>query len=359
MENVVYILGAGFSAPLGLPLISNFIMRAKDMFAEDSVKYESFQVVFDRIREMHVAKTYYSTDLLNIEEILSILEMRHRMAGETTRWFIEFLKDVISFYTPKPPPLNLQYSNWWTAPFRNAHKFTEFVTFTANLLNLQARKHIENELGLTRESLQTSYIVAPEAKYGVISLNYDRVLELAAELFCSPESPSAQCQFRTQFRDVTTQSRCTPLAKLHGSIELNNIIAPTWNKSLSDPLTEVWQGGLTMLRDANAIRIIGYSLPVGDSYIKYLLKAAIIETPNLKRIDVLCLDGDGSVRKRYDELISFPYHRFANSTTEDYLSTVHSLATNTVDQRDTFQYNQLEKAHEAFFSTKALVIVRT
>ncbi|WP_175406349.1 hypothetical protein [Bacillus sp. FJAT-27264] len=29
MEKVVYILGAGFSAPLGIPVMSNFIMKAK------------------------------------------------------------------------------------------------------------------------------------------------------------------------------------------------------------------------------------------------------------------------------------------------------------------------------------------
>jgi len=34
MDKVVYFLGAGFSAPLGLPVTSNFIVKSKDMYAE-------------------------------------------------------------------------------------------------------------------------------------------------------------------------------------------------------------------------------------------------------------------------------------------------------------------------------------
>ena len=32
MDNIVYFLGAGFSAPLGVPTMRNFIVKSKDMF---------------------------------------------------------------------------------------------------------------------------------------------------------------------------------------------------------------------------------------------------------------------------------------------------------------------------------------
>src|SRR5436190_57195 len=103
MENVVYILGAGFSAPLGLSVMNDFLLKAKDMYAMDAKKYAHFESVFQKINSMAVAKSYYDADLFNIEEILSILEMRERLAGADTKIFVEFLCDVVDHYTPAVP----------------------------------------------------------------------------------------------------------------------------------------------------------------------------------------------------------------------------------------------------------------
>jgi len=35
LEKVVYLLGAGFSAPLGLPVMSNFLEKSKDIYFAD------------------------------------------------------------------------------------------------------------------------------------------------------------------------------------------------------------------------------------------------------------------------------------------------------------------------------------
>ena len=35
----VYIVGAGFSAPLGLPVMSNFLMKSKDMYPLDPERF--------------------------------------------------------------------------------------------------------------------------------------------------------------------------------------------------------------------------------------------------------------------------------------------------------------------------------
>lgn len=76
MEKVVYFLGAGFSAPMGIPIIKDFLLKSKDLYFENPTKYAHFKRIFNKIYKMHIAKTYYETDLLNIEEILSILEMQ-------------------------------------------------------------------------------------------------------------------------------------------------------------------------------------------------------------------------------------------------------------------------------------------
>ena len=86
MERVVYILGAGFSAPLGLPVMGNFLSMSRDMFyGTDGDRYRHFNKVFERIGQMHVSKGFFNVDLTNIEEVLSILEMETSMEGGKTQ----------------------------------------------------------------------------------------------------------------------------------------------------------------------------------------------------------------------------------------------------------------------------------
>jgi hypothetical protein len=101
MEKVVYILGAGFSAPLGLPVMSNFLIQSRDLYFSDPVKYSEFEGVFETIDKISVIKNYFNTDLFNIEEILSILDMQAKLDGATlAKPFLDYIARVIRHYTP-------------------------------------------------------------------------------------------------------------------------------------------------------------------------------------------------------------------------------------------------------------------
>jgi hypothetical protein len=52
------------------------------------------------------------------------------------------------------------------------------------------------------------------------------------------------------------------------------------------------------------------------------LKSSLLETGNVKTIDVVCLDTDGSVKDRYDSFISLkpPNYRFINSRVQPVLA---------------------------------------
>ena len=114
MEKVVYLLGAGFSAPLGIPVMSNFVTRSKDLYFTNPERFAHFTHVFDMINELSVIKNYYSSDLFNIEEILSILEMRDYLEGEELKAnFIKYLKDVVEHYTPKLQPYQRKLPHNW------------------------------------------------------------------------------------------------------------------------------------------------------------------------------------------------------------------------------------------------------
>ena len=115
MQKIVYVLGAGFSKPLGLPIMSDFIDMAKDLYALDTEKYGYFSHVFEFIHDkLAWVKTVYEADLNNIEEILSILEMLNILDKIEEKDVIEykrFLIDVIDYYTPQfnIPPILTKY----------------------------------------------------------------------------------------------------------------------------------------------------------------------------------------------------------------------------------------------------------
>ena len=107
-ENVVYILGAGFSAQFGLPVMSNFLEKSKDMYAiKDSRnfngnKIDFFGDVYQEIDKLRRCKDFYASDMTNIEEILSLFEMGKMLGVESKQQidFQKFIAAVVNFYTP-------------------------------------------------------------------------------------------------------------------------------------------------------------------------------------------------------------------------------------------------------------------
>ena len=96
----------------------------------------------------------------------------------------------------------------------------------------------------------------------------------------------------------------------------------TWNKSVDSTALPHWKLAFDLLRGANEIRFIGYSLPLGDAYIRYLLKAALLANDRLAKIDVLTLDPEGHARQRYADTIEFPFFRSVHGETYQYLASV-------------------------------------
>lgn len=123
--------------------------------------------------------------------------------------------------------------------------------------------------------------------------------------------------------------------KLHGSADnATSIVTPTWRKTFDNDNDNKWNVAGEILSKANHIRIIGYSLPVTDSYLKYFLKWGAAHEQNLKSIDVICLDDDQhSVENRYREFIHHKLN-FYNKSTGDYLEEIK---------------NGIENAHQNLF----------
>ncbi|MGZ5545787.1 MAG: hypothetical protein ACXWIU_14045 [Limisphaerales bacterium] len=316
MEKIVYILGAGFSAPLGLPVMSNFLVKAKDLLRENPTRYSYFKGVLGTIDKMHVCLSFYDADLLNIEEVLSIMEMQSSVGEGTKRRFKEFITDVIEASTPPLPfqRLKLNGQQWHSNNFVNdGHwAWNRYVGFVSLLFGLRF-KVAGNYIDATPQ---------PSESYSIITLNHDLVIETSTNYLNSAFSLDQHLQVKTDFTDEKEKKICTcelPYVKLHGCVQSGDIIPPTWNKRITKSMEAKWRMAHKLLCEANQIRIIGYSLPAADSYLKYLLKSAGTATPHLRSIDVLCSDPTGEVFGRYNAFIKFKFRRFKNAATEDYL----------------------------------------
>lgn len=358
MERVVYLLGAGFSKPFGLPVMTDFLEKSKDMFSLHSEKYKHFDKVFNEIDKMSKSTLYYLTDVFNIEEVLSILEMHCRLGEPNLReCFTRYVKDVIEYYTPDFSQDGIKHDSqsWYYGIFGSkwsSELRRNFGYFVSSLYHLNFQRELV-DLG-NRETdyrVQFRKIPDPQISYSIITLNYDLLLENVCDFINGnfdniekslPFSVKQEVQvqldkkiipdgLRQEFANnntklsqnvsiekigntwhikdeqqvyiiiweedklniykksndniafVTDKSKYDKdnsnpvLAKLHGSID-TDIIPPTWNKSeiSNKKILDAWELAHKVLIEANYIRIIGYSLPSTDTYIKYLLRSAAI-----------------------------------------------------------------------------------
>lgn len=325
MDNVVYILGAGFSVPAGIPSIANFIQRSKDLFAGDQKRYAHFSEIYQSMGELAKLKNYYSADLDNIEEVLSLIEAR---SIESARRFGEFIADVVSGYTPSEFPTSFSES-WkkklWVDDPAGYGGFI-FSLFHCTVQCDGQRLHIPAR-------------AEAKANYSIVTLNYDTLLENLLDHI------HRQTAVRLSFGDEV------PLVKLHGCARDGAIIAPTWQKAVSQEVRHKWSSAAKLLGKANHIRVIGYSLPASDALFRNLLRSSGVDLFNLKRFDVICLDPGGDVRKRYEDLICHRGFRFKNVSTEDYLqggpASPHGKLVSHAQDMD---FSDMEIRHERYFA---------
>lgn len=352
-ERITYVLGAGFSAPLGLPVMSNFLLKSKDLYFSSPDEYPHFQSVLQSIGNLSIAKNYYETDLSNIEEILSIIEMGTFLRGDQLKKeFFRYIIDVIKAYTPELKPYSEKMpGNWYDFIFGDHGIHSYYGLFVANLFGLEFFKKQVKDYDQNIREFHVEPTDESSYEYAIISLNYDLVLEQ----ICSFLNENYITKNKIEFSQVEISENyiVPPLCKLHGSVETGLIIPPTWSKGNHSEITPIWKNAYQVLKDSNYIRFIGYSLPVADSYVKYLLKSAVVHSKHLKNIDVICIDNDGRVKSRYDEFIKFGYYRFKNASVSDYLNEIQSSfkqrARKNIGKRgNRFLMNDLERIHNSF-----------
>lgn len=337
MENVVYILGAGFSAYAGLPLMNDFVSKSKDMYFDNIVKYKHFEKLFRDIDKLYKIKNYYQSNMFNIEEILSLMEMQQKL-GETDslrKQFVAYITDVINFYSPNHLDFKTNSSTnaWANGIIENNQVASDYALFVLSLLNGIVYKKNNDLL----DSIYYQTNNKAETSYSVITFNYDLIIENILTFF------------NKNF--ISTNNIDLPIFKLHGCISKGNIIPPTWSKDISKEAVKVWKDAFSVLVNATKIRIIGYSLPLSDSYFRYFLKSSVIKNQRLKEIDIICYDQNGLVENNYNQFIVFDQKRYKNAKVEDYFNKIKDSLpyhSNILNYNQVYTYEYFERNHNNF-----------
>jgi len=312
MENITYILGAGFSALAGLPIMSNFITKAKDIYYSDKSKFGHFKQIFDSMDEMSKIKNYFLSDLLNIEELFSIYDMESTLSQKRkSKTFSTFIIDVIKHYSYELKDIRHEHpANWEDFIFGIDETHRNISSFVASIFMLEFYQNP----AVSREKSFMTKRMESKIHYSIVSLNYDSLLEIALQSINDNYNSNNVFEKNSYIPDWSIPM----LYKLHGDVENGTIIPPTWSKSISTEMINTWKNAYELVRTSTQIRFLGYSLPASDTYFQYFLKAAIKNNPYLKNIDILCLDQNRQVEDRYRKIFNFRDFRFKNINLRQY-----------------------------------------
>lgn len=344
-RRIVYILGAGFSAPMGIPVMSDFAQRARDLRREGA-QYAHLDEVIQMIRSTNSARTYFKHEPENMEEALSFLELRGDLQGSYQSDKIrKYIVDVIRATTP-PVPKRPDYKTGWQTFFTEDTRWQGYCAFVASILKLSLRSDAGD-----RKQLRYVDRFSDQFDCSIITFNYDLLLENVCQ-YLQGSFETLQSG-RLEFSDSLSHNPTSAplLLKLHGSIDKEQIFPPTYIKPIQNgALPRSWKEAYDVLALATDVRVIGYSFPRSDSYFKYLLMTALDSRGYLKQLDWITLDPEDDVRRRVKNVVEFKGTRFVNARTEEYLGTIYAYAMNRAFKGDAgaLVFNDINSAHESF-----------
>ncbi len=334
----VYILGAGFSAAAGAPLINNFLDVAASLWEDPDAplsadERRAFGTVFAFRREMSQAREKVRIDLDNVEHLFGLVEIAHRLSPssqdtkqsiltliattleQTTRGVV--LPEIA--VTPRREtdwyfqqlPANYQRGQHSNPPQYKADIYSHFASMISGRLD-------HPDVRIKRHD-------------AVITFNYDLVLDRAVK------STGSRVDYRLDSKNTDDISEGVSIIKLHGSInwavcekcgktmirepdsKLEQLdcascnlalrpllIPPSWNKAGSDSLgadvaATLWSAAADELAHATRICVIGYSIPETDAFFRYLLTLALSRNYHLHSLSVI--DPSSAVDAKFQELL--------------------------------------------------------
>ena len=312
--NVVFFLGAGFSAPFGQPVMNNFLEAAR---YSNRISPQEKEFLEELVLEARRVNSMLESSPTNLEDILSFAVMGDRLSL------------VGSAKEPRGPKLKRILQRIYSDPIADPAIYWDSYDWVKDFLKLGA--HYLNK------------------EVSIITTNYDLNIESAFYWMDTAAKLPFEYQEHIDYQYVGSlyKEDGVPLFKLHGSVnwfEVDDkngryrvdhkvvgltrggrlpypfvsdyqyegvpvIIPPTFLKpDIEGSMQRVWEGAAHALSSAEMVVFVGYSFPPTDIEMRYFLARSLASNARLRKILVCDLYAQDIV----DRLKTDKYGRFGS-----------------------------------------------
>lgn len=326
-DHNVYVLGAGFSADAGMPLMADFLLEMKRTLVqleENKSKHRreitALKFVLKFHGEAQNASHYTNFDLDNIEVLFSLASIyKGKVADDQMRLAIAVTLDSCLRATTRTRKILVE---------KELSAQLDLPREWAKRPERYNDKHDSWDIPMyhVRAGLMCGALCAPsrQRKTSIITFNYDTLVEDSLREMGIPFNLFGNGLQRATTPEGVFASRAgeVDVYKMHGSInwgdpstgkaptEYSDYEAvtaagllpitqpPTWRKDFGDLFTNIWEGARDALHRATRLIVIGFSMPATDLYARYLI-AAGLAGGSVEQIQFVCsIDGFDEFEKR-------------------------------------------------------------
>jgi hypothetical protein len=329
-DHNVYVLGAGFSAGAGLPLVAGFLNRMRDAqpWLQSNGRLREAEAISKVLEfRLRAASASYRIhlDLENIEELFSLAAAAQgeSVAQDVTLAIsatIDFARTKgpegtlpAQILDPLPSPLpkswkrNSEYSTSGPSgnftlgvyecpiyellillmvgwPIAQIDRRNTFITFNYDLVAEDALDAVQVPYWYGLKSEHVGFDESARCSRTVADV---RLLKLHGSINWVRHDPNPVCQravqgFGPQIPTVVRVFGGYQQVREQQLVPL--LVPPTWKQSIGSDLSGVWDEAVASLRTATRLFIVGYSFPSTDQHFKYLLAAGLQENISLRKI---------------------------------------------------------------------------
>jgi hypothetical protein len=315
--NNVYILGAGFSADAGMPVMSTFMTRMRDIrelstdIPEEAAK--SIDMVLQERALLSGVRDKIKLDLDNVEDLFSVIDAsstgdRENRSGRLATAVRKAISATLLFSESKHPTVSLHLQHG-----ANERIVRELLNGRPDPRPNESALSVDADPYHLFGALLTHLLDADSdisnSTDTVITFNYDLVLEKCLSKYgVKPD----YCLSQQQDPANKHAEKLLKIIKVHGSVNWLDkgqsgaevvrtseelvtdprkrplLVPPTWAKGMQSALNRrLWSNAVLALEKAHRVVIIGYSFPMTDLYFKYLLAAGFRNNSSLRRLSVI------------------------------------------------------------------------
>ena len=315
----VYILGAGFSADAGMPLVADFMNTMRDAVAwlnnyapDRKREIEAIEAVFAFRRNAAAAALRTHIDVENIEELFSLAAAYRQGRHEADESKVALAIAATLDYAAKRNGDGVRKVAADFGETPPSRRPVGWVPSTGHSPNAYLLPFYDLYLGVMTGYFSQSL---PQ-RNTLITFNYDTVAEEAlARLGIAYDYGLPGGAVRWVSGQPGGTGDGIPILKLHGSVNWGFnpsavshqkmdifvdytalqgknagheliLAPPTWRKGWAPNhvMAAVWDAAVEALSKATRIIIVGYSLPATDSHFKYLMSAGLRDNISLRKI---------------------------------------------------------------------------